>query len=112
MTTCTWRDFPVPSVGAVTREVGTVWLVYPTILPELVKGETDDLGYATKRLVLIFYTLFLPNPILLEGRGKMGETGEQGEEVWDLLGNQSHPWSEVYGTCVGADRSGIPPIKI
>ena len=79
-----------------------MWLVYPTILPELVKGETDDLGDATKRLVLIFYTLF----------SKMGETGEQGEEVWDLLGNQSHPWSEVYGTCVGADRSGIPPIKI
>ena len=94
------------------REVDTVWLVYPTILPELVKGETDDLGYATKRLVLIFYTLFLPNPILLEGRGKMGETGEQGEEGWDLLGNQSHPWNEVYGICVGADRSGIPPIRI
>ena len=108
----TWRDFPAPSVGAVTREVGTVWLVYPTILPELAKGETDDLGYATKRLVLIFYTLFLPNPYLAWGRGKMGEMGERGEEGWDLLGNSSHPWSGVYGACVGADRSGIPPIKI
>ena len=68
-TTCTWRDFPVPSVGAVTREVGTVWLVYPTILPELVKGETDDLGDATKRLVLVVCTLFLPDPNLALGRG-------------------------------------------
>ena len=112
MTTFTWRDFPAPNVGAVTREVGTVWLVYPTILPELVKGETDDLGDATKRLVLIFYTLFLPNPILLEGRGKMGEMGERVEEGWGLLGNPSHPWSGVYGACARADRSGIPPIKI
>ena len=87
MTTFTWRDFPAPNVGAVTREVGTVWLVYPTTLPELAKGETDDLGYATKRR-------------------------ERGEEGWDLLGNSSHPWSGVYGACVGADRSGIPPIKI
>ena len=79
MTTFTWRDFPAPNVGAVTREVGTVWLVYPTILPELAKGETDDLGYATKRLVLIFCTLFLPDPNLAWGRGKMGEMGERGE---------------------------------
>ena len=94
------------------REVDTVWLVYPTILPELAKGETDDLGYATKRLVLIFCTLFLPDPNLAWGRGKMGEMGERGEEGWDLLGNSSHPWSGVYGACVGADKSGIPPIKI
>ena len=91
MTTSTWRDFPAPNVGAVTREVGTVWLVYPTILLELAKGETDDLGYATKRLVLIFCTLFLPDPNLAWGRGKMGEMGERGEEDWDLLGNSSHP---------------------
>ena len=40
----TWRDFPAPSVGAVMREVGSVWFVYSTILPEPGKGETDDLG--------------------------------------------------------------------
>ena len=60
----------------------------------------------------IFCTLFLPDPNLAWGRGKMGEMGERGEEGWDLLGNSSHPWSGVYGACVGADRSGIPPIKI
>ena len=73
------------------REVGSVWFVYSTTLLEPAKGETDDLGYATKRLVLIFYTLFLPDPYLAWGRGKMGEMGERGEEGWDLLGNSSHP---------------------
>ena len=51
--------------------MGTVWLVYPTILPELVKGETDDLGNATIRLVPAFFTLFLPTQILL-GAGQDG----------------------------------------
>ena len=50
----TWRDFPAPSVGAVMREVGPVWFVYSTTLLEPAKGETDDLGYVTKRLALIF----------------------------------------------------------
>ena len=57
-----------------------MWLVYPTILPELVKRKTDDLGNATIRLVPAFYTLFLPTQILL-GAGQDGKkTGEQGEE--------------------------------
>ena len=104
----TWRDFPAPSVGAVTREVGTVWLVYPTTLPELAKGETDDLGYATKRLVLIFCTLFLPDPNLAWGRGKMGEMGERVEEDWGLLGNPSHSWSGVYGAVLGLTGATYP----
>ena len=112
MTTCTWRDFPAPNVGAVTREVDTVWLVYPTILPELGKGETDDLGYATKRLVLIFYTLFLPDPNLAWGRGKMGETGEQGEEGLGPAGKFGSSLERGLWGSVGAHRSGIPPIKI
>ena len=41
-----------------------VWLVYPTILPELVKRGTDDLGNATIRLVPAFYKLFLPTILL------------------------------------------------
>ena len=86
--------------------------VYSTTLPEPGKGETGDLGYVTKRLVLIFYTLFLPDPYLAWGRGKMGEMGERVEEGWGLLGNPSHPWSGVYGACARADRSCIPPIKI
>ena len=48
------------------REVGSVWFVYSTTLPEPGKGKTGDLGYVTKRLVLIFYTLF-PTHILLRG---------------------------------------------
>ena len=89
-----------------------MWLVYPTILPELAKGETDDLGYATKRLVLIFCTLFLPDPNLAWGGARWEKRENRGKKVWNLLGNSGHPWSGVYGACVGADRSGIPPIKI
>ena len=59
------------------REVDPVWLVYPTILPELVKRETDDLGNATIRLVPAFYTLFLPTQILL-GAGQDGKNGRAG----------------------------------
>ena len=56
-----------------------MWLVYPTILPMLVKRGTDDLGSATIRLVPAFYRLFLPTQILL-GAGQMGKTGGQGEK--------------------------------
>ena len=62
------------------REVGPVWFVYPTTLPELAKGETDDLGYATKRLVLIFYTLF-PTHILLGGGARW-----EMENGWKKIG--------------------------
>ena len=89
-----------------------MWLVYPTILPDLVKRGTDDLENATIRLVPAFYTLFLPTQILL-GVGQDGNKQEsRGRRIRDLLGNSDHPWSEVYGVCVGVDRSGIPPIKI
>ena len=46
--------------------------VCSTTLPEPGKGETGDLGNVTKRLALIFYTLF-PTHILLRGgaRGEM-----------------------------------------
>ena len=92
------------------REVGSVWFVYSTTLPEPGKGETDDLGYVTKRFVLVFYTLFPTHTLL--GGGARWENGERVKEDRGLLGNPSHPWSGVYGACVGADRSGIPPIKI
>ena len=64
-----------------------VWLVYPTILPELVKRGTDDLGNATIRLVPAFYTLFLPTQILL-GAGQDGKNGRAGGEglgtCWEI----------------------------
>ena len=76
----TWRDFPAPSVGAVMREVGSVWFVYSTTLLEPAKGETDDLGYVTKRLALIFYTLF-PTHILLGGGARW-----EMENGWKRIG--------------------------
>ena len=92
------------------REVGSVLFVYSTTLPEPGKGETGDLGYVTKRLVLIFYTLFLPDPYLAWGRGKMGN-GERVEEDWGLLGNPSHPWSGVYGVVLGQTGMDISSVK-
>ena len=69
------------------REVGSVWFVYSTTLPEPGKGETDDLGYVTKRLVLIFYTLF-PTHILLGGGARWEKWVNGGKKVgtcWEFL---------------------------
>ena len=61
-----------------------VWLFYPTILPELVKGGTDDLGSATIRLVPAFYTLFLPT-ILLGAGQENGRAGREGlGTCWEI----------------------------
>ena len=66
------------------REVDPVWLVYPTILPELVKRGTDDLGSATIRLVPAFYTLFLPT-ILLGAGQENGRAGREGlGTCWEI----------------------------
>ena len=62
------------------REVGSVWFVYSTTLPEPGKGETDDLGYVTKRLVLVFYTLF-PTHTLLGGGARW-----EMENGWKRIG--------------------------
>ena len=43
--------------------------VCSTTLPEPGKGETGDLGYVTKRLVLIFYTLCPTHTLLGGGTG-------------------------------------------
>ena len=62
-----------------------MWLVYPTILPELVKRGTDDLGNATIRLVPAFYTLFLPTQILLGAGQDDGGTGGEGlGTCWEI----------------------------
>ena len=62
-----------------------VWLVYPTILPELVKRGTDDLGSATIRLVPAFYTLFLPTQILLgAGQDKRESRGRRLGTCWEI----------------------------
>ena len=91
------------------REVGSVWFVYSTTLPEPAKGETDDLGYVTKRLVLIFYTLF-PTHILLGG----GARWEKWENGWKKIGTcweiQSFLEWGLWG-CAGADRNGHIPGK-
>ena len=88
------------------REVGPVWFVYSTTLLESAKGETDDLGYVTKRLVPDLLHA-VPDPYLAWGRGKMGN-GEQVEEGWGLLGNPSHPWSGVYGAVLGLTGATYP----
>ena len=70
------------------REVGSVLFVYSTTLPEPGNGETEDLGYVTKRLVLIFYTL-CPTHTLL-GAGQDGEWRTGGRRSGPA-GNPSHP---------------------
>ena len=57
--------------------------------PETGKGETGDLGYVTKRLVLIFYTL-CPNHTLLGGGAGWG-MGNGWKKVGALLGIQVIP---------------------
>ena len=62
-----------------------MWLVYPTILPELVKRGTDDLENATIRLVPAFYTLFLPTQILLGAGQDNGRAGGGGlGTCWEI----------------------------
>ena len=62
-----------------------MWLVYPTILPELVKRGTDDLENATIRLVPAFYTLFLPTQILLGAGQDDGRAGGEGlGTCWEI----------------------------
>ena len=67
------------------REVGPVWFVNSTTLLEPAKGETDDLGYVTKRLALIFYTLF-PTHILLGGgaRWEMENGWKKVGACWEI----------------------------
>ena len=108
MTTFTWRDFPAPNVGAVTREVGTVWLVYPTILPELAKGETDDLGYATKRLVPIFCTLFLPDPNLAWGGARWEKRENRGKKFGTCWEIRVIPGAGSMGLVLGQTGAAYP----
>ena len=91
------------------REVGSVRFVYSTTLPEPRKGETDDLGYVTKRFVLVFYTLFPTHTLL--GGGARWENGERVKEDRGLLGNPSHPWSGVCGAVLGQTGTDIFPVK-
>ena len=86
-----------------------MWFVYSTTLLEPAKGETDDLGYVTKRLVPDLLHA-VPDPYLAWGRGKMGN-GERVEEDWGLLGNPSHPWSGVCGVVLGQTGTDISPVK-
>ena len=90
------------------REVGSVWFVYSTTLPEPAKGETDDLGYVTKRLVLVFYTLFPTHTLL---------GGEQ-DGKWRTGGRRSGPAGKSKSSlerglwgCAGADSNGHIPGK-
>ena len=90
------------------REVGSVWFVYSTTLLEPAKGETDDLGYVTKRLALIFYTLF-PTHILLRGGARW-----EMENGWKRVGAAGKSESSLeWGLrgCAGADRNGHIPDK-
>ena len=91
-----------------------MWLVYPTILPELVKRGTDDLGSATIRLVPAFYTLFLPTQILL-GAGQEGKNGRAGGEGLGTAGKFGSSLERgLWGLCWGgqerhtSDKDMIP----
>ena len=85
------------------REVGSVWFVYSTTLLESAKGETDDLGYVTKRLVLVFYTLSLPIPCL--GAGQDGKWRTGGRRLGPAGKSKSSLERGLWG-CAGADRNG------
>ena len=85
-----------------------MWLVHPTILPELVKRGTDDLGNATIRLVPAFYTLFLPTILL--GAGQENGRAER-EGLGTCWGISDLPGARSMGFGFGVDRSCITPIK-
>ena len=90
------------------REVGSVWFVCSTTLPESGKGETRDLGYVTKRLVLIFYTLCPTHTLLGGGAGWGTENG------WKKVGacweSKSSLERGLRGSA-GADLNGHIPGK-
>ena len=90
------------------REVGSVWFVCSTTLPEPGKGGTGNLGNVTMRLVPVFYAL-VPDPYHAWGRGRMGD-GERVEEDRGLLGIQVIPRAGSVGSA-GADRNGHIPGK-
>ena len=87
------------------REVGPVWFVYSTTLLEPAKGETDDLGYVTKRLALIFYTLF-PTHILLRGGARWD--GERVGEGWGCWEIRVIPGAGSVGLCWGRQERTYP----
>ena len=92
------------------REVGPVWFVYSTTLLEPAKGETDDLGYVTKRLALIFYTLF-PTHILLGGgaRWEMENGWKKIGACWEI---RVIPGVGSTGLCWGRQEQHIPDKNI
>ena len=89
----------------------TVWLVYPTILPELAKGETDDLGYATKRLVLIFYRstrCSFPTHILLGGGARWEKWENRGKKVGTCWEIRVIPGAGSMGLVLGQTGAAYP----
>ena len=88
------------------RDVGSVWFVYSTTLPEPGKGETGDLGYVTKRLVLVFYTLF-PTHILLGGgaRWEMENGWKKVGACWEI---RVIPGVGSMGLCWGRQERHTP----
>ena len=85
-----------------------MWLFYPTILPELVKGGTGDVGSATIRLVPAFLHAVPPDH-LARGGARKRESRER--KTRDLLGNSDLPGARSMGFGFGVDRSCISPIK-
>ena len=88
------------------REVGPVWFVHSTTLLEPAKGETDYLGYVTKRLALIFYTLF-PTHILLGGgaRWEMENGWKKIGACWEI---RVTPGVGFTGLCWGRQERTYP----
>ena len=79
-----------------------MWLVYPTILPEFVKGGTDDLGSATIRFVPAFFTLFLPTQILLGAGQDDGRAGGEGLGTAGKFGSSLK--RGLWGLCRGGQK--------
>ena len=90
------------------QEVGSVWFVCSTTLPEPGKGGTGNLGNVTMRLVLIFYALCLTHTMLGGGAGWGMENG------WKRIGACWESKSSLergLWVMLGQTRTDIFPVK-
>ena len=90
------------------QEVGSVWFVCSTTLPEPGKGGTGNLGNVNMRLVLIFYALCLTHTMLGGGAGWGMENG------WKRIGACWESKSSLergLWVMLGQTRTDIFPVK-
>ena len=90
------------------QEVGSVWFVCSTTLPEPGKGGTGNLRNVTMRLVPIFYALYLTHTMLGGGAGWGMENG------WKRIGACWESKSSLergLWVMLGQTRTDIFPVK-